>query len=227
MSADEDGGVTLYYETLDPELRCVMTTTRVEAQSIEAVAKALDVDLAGYERSFALDLEAEDVAALRGVSTLGGVDQQAPARLRTPHRMDCLPYEIHTDRELRLMLNGAKPMAMFSRGPGERFADICGQPFHQFVAVGALLHGRFHLLARQLNNTFATYDIFSLPGEQWRSEAMRMLVEDMHAGAWTLGHELLEGALLGYSAEQNRIYRDALLDPTSPLFRPAYAGDRR
>jgi len=86
-----------------------------------------------------------------------------------------LPYLVHTNRELGLMLRGTKPLAYFMDIVGHEL-DICVRYWRMFdrhVAVGRLIRREVigpcpdlpHLEYRQL--------FYALPGHEWRVDAIR------------------------------------------------------
>ena len=104
------------------------------------------------------------------------------------------------------MLRGIKPMAMFSDIDGQE--PDCVMRYHRMFERHVLdglfyrrivdmeVPGRSDL---QLRRVF-----YTLPGEDWRVEAMLELIE--HYGNWTNEHERRFGSLLGYEDWQNDIW---------------------
>jgi hypothetical protein len=117
-----------------------------------------------------------------------------------------LPYLVHTNRELGLMLKSVKPMAMLSDYVGNE-AECLFRYLRMFDRqVDA---GRFerqvveepitHRPDWSSRRTFCT-----LPGETWRVGAMLELI--VHYGNWINEHERRFGTLLGYEDLQNDIW---------------------
>src|SRR5579871_2398410 len=97
-----------------------------------------------------------------------------------PERLRQLPYLVHTNRELGLMLSGIKPLAYFADVAG-REPEICiryWRMFDRHVAAGRLvrremieaLPGRPELQGRRL--------FYALPGHEWRVDAMLALLKE-------------------------------------------------
>ncbi len=114
-----------------------------------------------------------------------------------------LPYMVHTNRELGLMLRGIKPLAFFMGTVG-REPEICVRYWRMFdrhVAAGRLIKrqiiepypGLPHMEGRTL--------LYALPGQEWRIEAMLALRNE--PGAWSDDRERRFGSLLGYEDWQN------------------------
>ena len=123
-----------------------------------------------------------------------------------PESLRALPYLVHTNRELGLMLRGVKPMAMFGHIVGREPECVLRylRVFDRYVDVG-----RFD---RQIMDKavpprpdWLFRDIFyTIPGEAWRVDAMLDLA--VHYGSWTNEHERSFGSLLGYEDWQNDIW---------------------
>ena len=112
------------------------------------------------------------------------------------------PYLIHTNRELGLMLGGAKPLANFADAEGRYPQNMVRylRMFDQHVATGRFIRrdnlepfpGRKDLCLHRI--------LFSLPDEEWRIDAM---IELMRSNVWTAAQERREGELLGYEGWMN------------------------
>ena len=119
------------------------------------------------------------------------------------HRFNSVPYLIHTNRELGLMLQGVKPLARFSYVKG-RFPDAVLRYIRMFdrhVEAGRIVRRDEFIDDKDFGVLHYVY--FALPGEEWRIGAMHALVTGR--GKWTRAHEREEGELLGYTHEQNNI----------------------
>jgi hypothetical protein len=123
-----------------------------------------------------------------------------------------LPYLLHTNRELGLMLKGLKPLAMFVDGEG-RFPDCVLRYLRMFdrhVASGRLVRRDVFFLNDDPALAVERWHriFFALPGEAWRIDAMIEL--KARSGRWTLEMERREGELLGYEDWQNDIWLSRL-----------------
>jgi hypothetical protein len=114
---------------------------------------------------------------------------------RAGHFSD-LSYDIHTGRELLMMIEGAKPLSVFSKYTWEEFDPYGGQRFDE-------LHKHFgiqkhvHLQPDGYMNIF-----FCLPGEEWRISAYLSMRNEMKTNGHSAALERTEGELLGYTKEQ-------------------------
>jgi hypothetical protein len=117
-------------------------------------------------------------------------------------RLKQLPYRVHTNRELGLMLRGNKPLAYFSEFAGHE-PTAClryWRLFDRHVAEGRLIYREVivpqpdhpHLQLRQM--------FYALPGQEWRIDAMIALLHE--PGTWSDEREQRFGDLLGYEPWQ-------------------------
>jgi hypothetical protein len=120
-----------------------------------------------------------------------------------PEQLRQLPYLVHTNRELGLMLRAIKPLAYFMEFVGRepdclvRYLRL----FDRHVAAG-------RLIKREVTEAFPKYSslesrriFYALPGQEWRVDAMLALFRQ--PGAWSLDRERRLGELLGYEEWQN------------------------
>ncbi|OQP86633.1 hypothetical protein BTR14_09285 [Rhizobium rhizosphaerae] len=118
-----------------------------------------------------------------------------------------VPYLIHTGFELPLMLDGLKPLAVFSDLSDSAVITDARARFAPFVA-----QGRIVLVEQGRTMTFdgrsiTMVDLFyHLPGEGWRVPVLGALRAE--ARPWGEAAEEIEGLLLGYSPAQNGWWRE-------------------
>ncbi len=112
--------------------------------------------------------------------------------------------ENHAGKELELLLNGAKPLAVFciSEGDDEQI-HFGAQDFMTHVNRGTLdrLEQVFEFDSRPV-----TYIAFVLPSESWRAHAYFHLKHFMFERSWCSHLEWIEGSLLGYTDEENKAH---------------------
>ncbi|KAB0264663.1 hypothetical protein [Microvirga brassicacearum] len=125
------------------------------------------------------------------------------------HWTDELTYEIHTGRELELMLQGKKPLAVFSGTSFADDSDSTEQAFEKYVEEGLfvkqevfdawtdkpVIGGRTALGYR--------VRLYALTHEAWRIPAYLLFRRVLEKCRWNEALERLEGWLLGYTDEQN------------------------
>jgi len=149
------------------------------------------------------------VGRRRNPASLNLIVRRYPA-LHPVARMDDLPYELHTGRELEFMLRRGKPFAHFQdEYPAEHCEDIIPEDaFAPYVAQGIfekrefvepLLdpppQGRQHIRGIR-------FVLYARLSEAWRIDAYIMLRAAAAKAGWSEGFERLEGALLGYEEWQ-------------------------
>jgi hypothetical protein len=113
-----------------------------------------------------------------------------------------LPYLVHTNRELGLMLRGAKPLAYFMDIVG-REPDVCiryWRTFDRHVDAGRLIRRAVIEPCPELPQLEYQMLFYTLPGHEWRVDAMLALLNE--PGAWSDDRERRFGELLGYEAWQ-------------------------
>jgi hypothetical protein len=116
-----------------------------------------------------------------------------------------LPYQLHTNRELGLMLAKKKPLSHFADAAGA-FPEAVQRylrRFDRYVATGEIVR-RDSLCPPNTNRLYNLHRIlFALPGEEWRIDEMINLME---GAAWGPEQERREGELLGYADWMNEYW---------------------
>lgn len=123
-----------------------------------------------------------------------------------------VPYLVHTGFELTLMLEGRKPLAVFSSTDPCEGLDGLMRRFDPFVAEGRFVRRKVTVpmpkpwcapdgtVVDRLQQVYV-----ALRGEEWRIDAF-ILLRDVEAKAgWSEG---LEGSLLGYEDWHNDWWRE-------------------
>lgn len=120
---------------------------------------------------------------------------------------DAVPYLIHTNFELPLMLDGRKPLAVFGDVYPSDWFDELLEPFEPFVASGQILRRIIDTPVPALKQQHPDLDgmrdvLFALPDEAWRINAY---IRDIlnRSRDWDDDLERLQGSLLGYEDWQN------------------------
>jgi len=131
--------VKFVLEAVDSSTGCVELDVMLHFDNVEELCKTLGIDSSGFNPEVTYDLDSSDVGRLRERYGLKFDPGVYPVRIRPPNRMDSLPYKVHTNRELSLMLKGNKPLAVFfdvcSRG-SEAEAISEERLFEPYVAAG-------------------------------------------------------------------------------------------
>jgi hypothetical protein len=199
-------------EAFDRDLWCPIAQTRFHVAnigSLRSILGATSDDDPELRHSY--DLDDEDLAALTerfGV----GLDRSLlesinlVVRLHRLHRLrSCVPYLIHTECELPLLLDGRKKLARMSDAYPPMTFD--GEDrFDHWVAEG-LLHREevlepFDSPVKGYIGTRTVY--YTVKGEEWRIPASKLIWDaSRKAGGWNEHFERLEGMLYGYESWQN------------------------
>lgn len=111
-----------------------------------------------------------------------------------------LPYLVHTNRELGLMLAGKKPLACFADGE-DCYPDVVSRYLRLFDrhVAAARFFRRDHYSEAGWGQCHRIF--FALPNEEWRIDEMIELRLSIHP--WSADMERREGELLGYADWMN------------------------
>src|SRR5579872_7215793 len=97
-----------------------------------------------------------------------------------PERLRKLPYLVHTNRELGLMLRGMKPLAYFM-DVADTEPDACMRYWRMFdrhVSAGRLIKREvFEAMPDRPQLKFRKL-LYALPGNEWRIDAMLSLLNE-------------------------------------------------
>ena len=140
---------------------------------------------------------------------LGGRD----AALVPWHPIRGAPYLVHTGFELALMLEGRKPLAVFSDTDPCEWLDDLMRRFDPFVAEGRFVRRevtssvpkpwRASLDGGSVAEERTRQVYVALRGEEWRMDAFILLRQVAERSGWNEALERFEGSLLGYEDWQN------------------------
>ena len=117
-----------------------------------------------------------------------------------------MPYQIHTNRELGLMLKGVKPLAVFGDWYDNR-SDVLERylrVFDRHALIGAFVKREYVQWHQHGGWRGEHVFLYALPDQEWRIDAMIELRSNF--SNWTADHERKEGQLLGYEEWQNDIW---------------------
>lgn len=174
--------------------------------SIEDTAEFLSaIDIAIIEEGREYEISALHIQYINTRFNLNIANDQV---INIRHKMayDNLPYQLHNNKELELMLAGKKPLSVF-----ESLDPTCEQKifpevvFDQYVAALQLFKKVQFIAPGQRIVLYAT------DGNQWRMDAYVFLMDAARGEKWTASFELLQGLLLGYSKAETEIYIQYLI----------------
>src|SRR6266481_3550927 len=118
-------------------------------------------------------------------------------RLRRWGPLDDLPYKVHTGRGLGLMLNGSKPLACFYSEclPNAEVEEIPERLFDPYVEAGRFIKREHFMTADNPDSLLykagrgSRIVLYALPHEEWRINAMLLLLKTAAKSGWSEGFE--------------------------------------
>jgi len=198
---------SLIVEYVDPAHGFVVGDGCVSVHDVPKLIDILGVSDCDPTFEGEYELTAEDFSCLArekiSIKLLHGRPTSA-GTVRRAVLLDDLPYVVHTNRELPLMLEGMKPLAAFCaivRAGDEKIHPW--ESMSPFVQNGQLTEHSFLL---QNDEVLTKYQLYSLPSESWRLQAYELLMRSGQESGWNESMERMQGSLLGYSEEENDMY---------------------
>lgn len=191
---------------IDPSTECVCDTAMFETSDIVGLCDIVDPGASEIPASFLIELENDDIEKLKERFGIVVERRYDHAHLRPWHFLDELPYVVHTNRELLLMLQNKKPFAVFQEAfptdPSDSF--IPEELFAPHIETGVFVKREEVVQGRTGRNTRVV--MYAQVGEEWRANAFLLLRATADKSGWSEGFERMEGSLLGYEDWQNDIY---------------------
>lgn len=198
-----------FLQALDPDYGCAVLEATFEITDLDELRTILEPDAAndpGMEMVYTLDVDILATITKRYGIAFDPGDRQV--RLEPWDSLRAIPYLVHTNFELFLLINGTKQFA--------RHLEICPphshfdeQLYDRFVSEG-LLHkevfidtfpkpiklkdGRVYEGNREV--------CYTRKGQEWRIPAWRLIRSAFAKSHWNDDFERLEGMLLGYEEWQ-------------------------
>jgi hypothetical protein len=197
-------------EAVDSSTESIVLDVVFEVQDLEELRSQITLVSSAFDPRATVDLQPSDVDRLKQHFKLAFESGDFRVRIRPWRPFDALPYKVHTNRELALMLAGTKPLAAFvgEYPPNTTFEDVPERVFEPYVCSGRFVK-REHIYsirdasgkARQLRRV-----LYAQPEQQWRIDAYLLLHKTAETSGWNEGLERMEGSLLGYLDWQNDAY---------------------
>lgn len=193
-------------EFVNPDTGCICDDIFVESADVAGLSKIVNGDDSGFHPmgTYALDaVSLGEISSKLGISFKNG---SGDARIRAWRITDELPYKVHTNRELALMLRGEKPLAVFSEWlPSNPELELIPER-HFAPHVEARLLSAFEYCVDDAKARKTRFVLYATPGEEWRVPAYMLLKMTATKSGWNEGFERMEGSLLGYEDWQNDVY---------------------
>jgi hypothetical protein len=193
-------------EIFDNATECIEHEVRFEAGGDE-VAECLGLDAFVAHRVYRLD--AADVVRVERRFQLRLPEGAEIVMLRARNRsLDELPYRLHTNRELKMMLSATKPLSAFcgQYPPHSDVEEIPERLFDPHVEAGRFVKREYVEPLRDGPVRGIYHVLYALPAESWRIDAYILMQDEAARAGWNEGFERMQGSLLGYECWQNDIH---------------------
>ena len=191
---------------IDPPTQCVSDTISFETSAIVELCEIVYPDATYLPSSFLIELEYDDIEKLKQHFGISFAARYELAHLRPWHFLDDLPYVVHTNSELLLMLQRKKPFAAFTEAfptdPSESY--IPEELFAPHISAGIFV--KREMVFEEFTGAKTRIVMYARLGEEWRANAFMLLKATAKKAGWSEGFERMEGSLLGYEDWQNDIY---------------------
>ncbi|MBI2801052.1 MAG: hypothetical protein HYX63_12380 [Gammaproteobacteria bacterium] len=191
-------------EIYDPETECIADQVDIETNSVHELSDILGLPSMQVHETYELDKT--DLEKIGEHFNLAISLNAERAVLRYRFDFDDLPYRIHGNRELALMLAGKKPLAVFV-GDYHTDLDLEEIPeeklFDPYVASGRFTKREYVELPTDKSEFKTRRILYARPTEAWRMNAYLLMIQTARKVGWNEGFERMEGALLGYEEWQN------------------------
>ena len=190
-------------EELESETLSVLRARIVPLSIVPDLGKLVE----GLEFGAHVDIPLEKFKEILGKMPVHSGAIGTYGRIREQNDLDVLSYPTHTARELRMLLDGEKPLAAFFYVLGCETEEVVtfGQRFDEFVRrkmINKFTHGPVDIGYGMQG----MHLLDCLPHEGWRVPAYLLLKSIAERGIWSEGMERYEGSLLGYSDKENDEY---------------------
>src|SRR3569623_3805559 len=190
--------------------RCVAITDIAALHDVIGADEDEDPDL-----QHAYCLEAGELAAVGALCLPPIIPDSVFTRITRWSPLNDVPYLVHTGFELPLMLDGRKPLAVFSDGYPSAWFDDYLAPFEPFVQSGRIARRivatpMAERLARRPDHQGLRDVYFALPGDEWRIDAyIEMRAEArLSSRNGVNAFERRQGTLIGLEDWQNDWWLD-------------------
>lgn len=187
---------------------CITETVSLEVDQPAEVLRALEIT--EFEQHHVYQLTASDIQTLREQFGLKLDPALELVKIRHGDLADDLPYQVHTNRELALMLAGKKPLSTFAGSwpPSTDVEEIPERLFDPHVAAGRFAKVEYLDSSARDPDKLIRRVLYATLEETWRIKAHILLWKTARQTGWNEGFERMEGSLLGYTDEQNDAYMD-------------------
>jgi hypothetical protein len=205
-------------EAVDLTTQCIVRDAQFGPLNSQVLANLIEVPSISLHRSYFLDPEhVNKINAMFGLSF--EISTLMEVTIRQAEPIDYLPYKVHTNRELILMLAGKKPLASFMGSPDfAESREIPEKYFDPYVAEGRFRkHDEHYRLSKpdaRTTNAAVRHVLYALSGEEWRINEYRSLLQRANMEGWNELFTRKQGSLLGYADWQNDAFIESIYRPS-------------
>lgn len=197
-------------QMIDPHTGCAIAEARLHIHDLGALRRILGVDAGdAHALEYEHEVGPDTLGALGALSQPPFIPDPIFTRLSPWCSLRDVPYLVHTNFELPLMLEGRKPFAKFSdvypvpwfEAQLARFDPYVQQRRFVRRIIDEPFENPITSLGTELRGIRRAY--FSLPDEAWRIDAHLLLEAVAAKSGWNASLTRFEGSLLGYEDWQN------------------------
>lgn len=200
-------------EAIDRTTECITSEISFDVDDTSELYRMIGADVAEVDSGAEYELQVHEVDQLKARYKITFEPGSNALWLRRWHQLDDLPYKMHTGRELALMLDGSKPLAYFSdQYPATpEIKESLERLFDPYVDQRRFVKRECVTSALGRSTRIVMY---ALPNQEWRINAMILLLETAAKSGWNERFERMQGSLLGYEDWQNDTFIEKIYRPS-------------
>jgi hypothetical protein len=210
-------------EAIDGATECPISEASFGVDNVAELYRMIGANASEIDSGAEYELRPRDVIRLKARFKIAFESGGTAIRLRRRHLLDDLPYKIHTGRELAMMLDGNKPLSCFSGQypPSPEVEEIPERLFDPYVERGRFRKREYVMFMENCGPALRSGRLprrivmYALPEQEWRINAMLLLLDTAVKSGWSEGFERMQGSLLGYEACQNDIFIETIYKPAN------------
>jgi len=198
-------------QAIDPLTGCIAHDLVFDVEDLNELCERMAMSLKDFNPKLEYTLDRSEADRIKEHFRLAFEPAGCDVSVRAWRPIDSLPYKVHTNRELAMMLAGTKPLAAFvgEFPANSRYEEIPERFFDPYVRSGRFVKRECIYPTScdgQAEPRKFRRVLYALPHEQWRIDAYLLLHETAEKSGWSEGFERMEGTLLGYEDWQNDAY---------------------
>lgn len=201
---------SFFVQLVDGQSGCVVVEHASGQRSVTAVCEFIGCDREEFMSAKRAELDEEQVERANKLFSLSIPPDYEFVDLLSWSEVDGLPYRVHTNIELPLMLERKKPLSMFTEmyPVPDGSSTIPEHLFDPYVENGLLSKLEYCEPMPHLAPAYHAMRVvlYALRGEEWRLSAYAMVRNLASKVGWEDNLIRLEGTLLGYAEWQNDVY---------------------